>query len=82
MFYTALYHTMLMPVNRTGENPLWENNTPYYDDFYAIWDTFRSSNPLITLITPSREVNTKVICLMQEVVTAMVALREVLMLMF
>jgi len=55
MFYTALYHTMLMPVDRTGENPLWENNTPYYDDYYAIWDTFRSSNPLITLITPSRE---------------------------
>ena len=55
MFYTGLYHTMLMPVDRTGENPLWENNTPYYDDFYAIWDTFRSSNPLITLITPSRE---------------------------
>ncbi len=57
MFYTALYHTMLMPVDRTGENPLWENNAPYYDDFYAIWDTFRSSNPLITLITPSREVD-------------------------
>lgn len=56
MFYTALYHTMLMPVDRTGENPLWENTAPYYDDFYAIWDTFRSSNPLITLITPSREV--------------------------
>jgi predicted alpha-1,2-mannosidase len=55
MFYTGLYHTMLMPVDRTGENPLWENNTPYYDDFYAIWDTFRSSNPLITLIIPSRE---------------------------
>jgi predicted alpha-1,2-mannosidase len=57
MFYTALYHTTLMPVDRTGENPLWENNTPYYDDFYAIWDTYRSSNPLITLITPSREVD-------------------------
>lgn len=57
MFYTGLYHTMLMPVDRTGENPLWENNTPYYDDFYAIWDTYRSSNPLITLITPSREVD-------------------------
>jgi predicted alpha-1,2-mannosidase len=55
MFYTALYHTMLMPVDRTGENPLWENTTPYYDDFYAIWDTYRSSNPLITLISPSRE---------------------------
>jgi len=57
MFYTGLYHTMLMPVNRTGENPLWENNGPYYDDFYAIWDTYRSSNPLITLLSPSREVD-------------------------
>ncbi len=26
-------------------------------DFYAIWDTFRSSNPLITLISPRREVD-------------------------
>lgn len=57
MFYTALYHTMLMPVDRTNENPLWENGTPYYDDFYAIWDTYRSSNPLITLINESREVD-------------------------
>ncbi len=57
MFYTALYHTMLMPVDRTGENPRWENNGPYYDDFYAIWDTYRSSNPLITLLNPSREVD-------------------------
>lgn len=57
MLYTGLYHTMLMPVDRTGENPLWENNTPYYDDFYAIWDTYRSSSPLITLLNPSREVD-------------------------
>lgn len=56
MFYTALYHTMLMPVDRTGENPQWISDLPYYDDFYAIWDTFRTSNPLITLIAPSREV--------------------------
>jgi predicted alpha-1,2-mannosidase len=56
MFYTGLYHTMLMPVNRTGENPLWTNNEPYYDDFYCIWDTFRTSSPLITLIDPKRQV--------------------------
>ncbi|MDP5030395.1 GH92 family glycosyl hydrolase [Paraglaciecola sp.] len=54
MFYTGLYHTMLMPVDRSGENPLW-TATPYYDDFYAIWDTFRSSSPLITLIAPKRQ---------------------------
>ncbi|WP_367866070.1 GH92 family glycosyl hydrolase [Pedobacter sp. WC2423] len=56
LFYTGLYHTMLMPVDRTGENPLWTVDKPYYDDFYAIWDTFRSSNPLITLISPKREI--------------------------
>jgi predicted alpha-1,2-mannosidase len=56
IFYTALYHTMLMPVDRTGENPLWTTDQPYYDDFYAIWDTFRSSQPFITLISPSRQV--------------------------
>ena len=25
IFYTALYHTMLMPTDRTGENPLWKS---------------------------------------------------------
>ena len=57
MFYTALYHTLLMPVDRTGENPGWTSGQPYYDDFYAIWDTYRSSHPLITLIAESRQVD-------------------------
>lgn len=55
MFYSALYHAMLMPVDRTGENPLWRSSEPYYDDFYAIWDTFRTSGPLLTLLAPQRE---------------------------
>lgn len=55
MFYTGLYHTMLMPVDRTGDNPLWTDGEPYYDDFYAIWDTYRSSSPLITLIDAKRQ---------------------------
>jgi alpha-1,2-mannosidase, putative len=55
MFYTALYHTLIMPVDRTGENPLWTDNAPYYDDFYAIWDTYRTSSPLITILSPQRE---------------------------
>lgn len=57
MFYTALYHTMLMPTDRTGENPQWQSNEPSYDDFYAIWDTFRSSGPLLTLIAQQREID-------------------------
>lgn len=64
MFYTGLYHTLLEPADRTDENPLWtdyENGgygqeaVPYYDDFYAIWDTYRTSSPLITLIDPARQ---------------------------
>ena len=54
MFYTALYHTMLMPVDKTGENPKW-TESPYYDDYYAIWDTYRTSTPLITLLDEQRE---------------------------
>ena len=58
MFYTGLYHTMLEPVDRTGENPLWTDpDVPYYDDFYAIWDTYRTSSPLITLIDQKRQID-------------------------
>ena len=54
MFYTALYHTMLMPSDRTGE---WApaGDEVYYDDYYALWDTYRTSLPLITLLDPRRE---------------------------
>jgi predicted alpha-1,2-mannosidase len=44
-----------MPTDRTGENPLFQSGEPSYDDFYAIWDTFRSSTPLLTLIAEDRE---------------------------
>lgn len=54
MLYTALYHTMLMPSDRTGENPLWTDPVPYYDDFYALWDTYRTSMPLLAIIAPQR----------------------------
>ena len=53
--YTAMYHVMLMPTDRTGENPDWKSTEPYYDDYYAVWDTFRSSSPLLTLISPDRQ---------------------------
>ena len=55
MFYTALYHTMLMPVDKTGENPKWQGG-PYYDDYYAIWDTYRTSFPLLMEYYPDRAV--------------------------
>ncbi len=54
MFYTGIYHTMLMPVDKAGENPHF-TDTPYYDDYYAIWDTYRTSMPLLTLIDEDRQ---------------------------
>ncbi len=56
IFYTALYHSMLMPVDRTGENPKWLSDTPYYDDYYAIWDTFRATHPLLSILNPDKQV--------------------------
>ncbi|KAH6659425.1 alpha-1,2-mannosidase family protein-like protein [Truncatella angustata] len=56
MFYTGLYHAHLLPSDRTGENPNWVSNEPYYDDFYTIWDTFRCLHALTTLILPDRVV--------------------------
>ena len=55
-FYSALYRTMLMPVNRTNENPKWVTKAPYYDDFYCIWDTYRATHPLLTLIQKKEQI--------------------------
>lgn len=57
MFYTGIYHSLLMPTNRTGENPLWKSDAPYYDDFYAIWDTYRTLHPLLTLVWQNRQID-------------------------
>ncbi|TVY51721.1 putative secreted glycosidase [Lachnellula cervina] len=54
MFYTGLYHTHLMPTDKTGENPHWETSEPTYDDYYTFWDTFRCLNSLMLLLTPDR----------------------------
>ncbi|HVK97919.1 MAG TPA: GH92 family glycosyl hydrolase [Flavisolibacter sp.] len=57
IFYSAIYRTMLMPVNRSGENPKWTSNVPYYDDFYCIWDTYRATHPLLTLIQKEEQID-------------------------
>ncbi|MGC1305208.1 MAG: GH92 family glycosyl hydrolase, partial [Caulobacteraceae bacterium] len=52
--YTALYHSMLSPSDHGGENPNWTSDAPHYDDYYTVWDTFRTTGPLLTLIAPDR----------------------------
>lgn len=53
MFYTAMFRIWQNPVRKTGECPHWSGNEPYYDDFLALWDTFRTSWPLFSIMKPS-----------------------------
>ncbi|HEX3356916.1 MAG TPA: GH92 family glycosyl hydrolase [Tepidisphaeraceae bacterium] len=52
LFYTALYHTMIPPRDRTGDNPNWQSTDPFFDDHYTLWDTFRTFFPLMAIIRP------------------------------
>lgn len=55
IFYTALYRSQYMPHELTGENAWRQSGDPYYEDFYCLWDTFRTLHPLLTLIQPDRQ---------------------------
>ena len=55
LFRSALRNTMLMPTNVTGEVPGWNPNVPHYWDFYCVWDVFRATMPLYTLVWPERQ---------------------------
>ncbi len=55
IFYTALYRSHTMPHDLSGENVWWSSTEPHYEDFYTLWDTFRTLHPLMTLIQPQRQ---------------------------
>lgn len=55
LFYSALYRSETMPHDLTGENVWWTSAEPHYEDFYTLWDTFRTLHPLLTLIAPERQ---------------------------
>jgi putative alpha-1,2-mannosidase len=52
LLYSSLYFMHLIPSERVGENPLWESDEPYWDDFYTMWDLFRNQVSLWHLIQP------------------------------
>lgn len=54
MLYSALYRAHQMPSDRSGENPKWTSDEPYYDDYYTLWDTFRCLNSFYLLVQPRR----------------------------
>ncbi|KAI1129498.1 glycoside hydrolase family 92 protein [Nemania abortiva] len=53
LLYSSLYHFLLIPTNKTGENPLWTSQEPYYDDIFTFWDTFRCGTPLLHILQPT-----------------------------
>jgi predicted alpha-1,2-mannosidase len=53
IFYTCLYRSLMMPRDRTGDNPWWDSSEPVLDDHYCVWDTFRTVFPLRTLLYES-----------------------------
>ena len=55
IFYTALYRSHYMPHDLTGENAWWKSEEPHYEDYYCLWDTFRTLHPLLTLIQTDRQ---------------------------
>jgi predicted alpha-1,2-mannosidase len=44
-----------MPHDVSGENVWWNSAEPHYEDFYTLWDTFRTLHPLLTVIQPQRQ---------------------------
>lgn len=55
IFYSSLYRAHVMPHDLTGENAWWRSDEPHYEDFYTLWDTFRTLHPLLTVIQPERQ---------------------------
>lgn len=58
MFYTTMYHSFVMPRDRTGDNPNWDSDKPHFDDHYCVWDTWRTKYPLMLLVNESFVANT------------------------
>jgi predicted alpha-1,2-mannosidase len=64
MFYTALYHSKIIPrvfsdadgtyPGFAGDEKMYKTNGyDYYEDF-SLWDTYRAVHPLLTLLEPRR----------------------------
>lgn len=44
---------MIQPRDRTRDQPEVDRATPFWDDYYTLWDSYRTAFPLMSLIRPS-----------------------------
>ncbi|MDP0499753.1 MAG: GH92 family glycosyl hydrolase [Verrucomicrobiota bacterium JB022] len=51
-FYTALYHSLIQPRNRTGDPAGWPEDAAFWDDHYTLWDTWQTLFPLLAIVEP------------------------------
>ena len=51
-FYTALYHTAIQPRDRSLDQAEPDIGAPHWDDYYTLWDTYRTGFPLMSLLAP------------------------------
>jgi predicted alpha-1,2-mannosidase len=53
IFYTASYHSSVMPRDKTGDAVGFAKEEPVWDDHLAVWDTWRTLYPLKVLTNPA-----------------------------
>ena len=54
IFYSSLLRTMITPADRTGDAPLWDDKSAYFDDQFCVWDTWRTQFPLMAILNPEK----------------------------
>ena len=50
LLYSSMYHMHMIPSNRTGENPLWSSDEPYYDDTFTLCKYLKDLNLASTTV--------------------------------
>jgi putative alpha-1,2-mannosidase len=46
LFYSSLYHSLVKPVNISGDSPYW-NDEPCWVDLATMWDAYKAQLPLL-----------------------------------
>ena len=52
IFYSALYHSLIKPIDCSGESPFWDGDGALYVDFATMWDQYKTHLPLILSLYP------------------------------